>query len=97
MKIRKIVALVFAFTLVFAACGDDDGGGGFDSEIRNSYLAGCESESPGGNFCQCTLDEIEKRFSQEEFIRFAIEATEEPPEEFLEVAFACLGELDLNG
>jgi hypothetical protein len=98
MRIRRIAALVFAFALVFVACGDDgDGGGGFSSEIRDSYLAGCESESPGGNFCECTFDEIEKRFSEEEFIRFAIEATEEPPEEFLEIAFACLGELDLDG
>lgn len=103
MKIRKIIAIVFALALVVGACGDDDGGNGGDGggqysqQIRDSYLQGCESSSPGGNFCECSLEEIEKRFTEEEFIRFAIEATEEPPEEFLEVAFACLGELDLGG
>ena len=97
MTIRRIAALVFAFALVFVACGDDGGGGGFSSEIRDSYLAGCESESPGGNFCQCTLDEIEKNFTEDEFIRYAIEQTEEAPEELLEIAFACIGELDLDG
>lgn len=96
MKIRRLIALVFAFALVVAACGDDDGGGGFSSEIRSSYLEGCET-SQNAAFCECTIDEIENRFSEEEFIRFAIDATEEPPEEFIEIAFACLGEADLGG
>jgi hypothetical protein len=93
LKIRKLLAIVFAFGLIAVACGDDDGGGGYSAEIRDAYLEGCEAEAPEGNFCRCTLDEIEKKFSQEEFIRFAIEATEDPPEEFIEIAFACLGEL----
>lgn len=98
MKLRKIIALVFAFALIAVACGDDGGDSGrFSNEARTSYLQGCESSSPGGNFCECTLTEIEKRFTEEEFIAFAVEATEEPPEEFLEIAFACLGELDLGG
>lgn len=94
MKFRKLIAVVFAFALIAVACGDDDGGGSFSSEIRDAYLQGCEAEAPAGGFCECTLNEIEKSFSEEEFIRFAIEATEEPPEEFLEIAFACLGELE---
>ena len=96
MKIRKAVAIVFAFALIAVACGDDDGGNGFSSEIRSSYLDGCQSEQNAA-FCECTIDEIEKKFSEEDFIRFAIEATEEPPEEFIEIAFACLGEADLGG
>jgi len=96
MKIRKAVAIVFAFALIAVACGDDDGGNGFSSEIRSSYLEGCQSEQNAA-FCECTIDEIEKKFSEEDFIRFAIEATEEPPEEFIEIAFACLGEADLGG
>ena len=94
MKIRKLLAIVFAVALVAVACGDDDSGGSYSSEIRDAYLEGCESEAPTGNFCECTINEIEKKFSEEEFIRFAIEATEEPPEEFIEIAFACLGELE---
>jgi len=97
MKIRKAVAIVFAFALIAVACGDDDeGGGGFSSEIRDSYLEGCET-AQNAEFCECTFDEIEKKFSEADFIRFAIEATEEPPEEFIEIAFACLGEADLGG
>lgn len=94
MKIRKLIAIVFAFALIAVACGDDDGGSGYSSEIRDAYLAGCEAEAPDSDFCECTINEIEKKFSEEEFIRFAIEATEEPPEEFIEIAFACLGELE---
>lgn len=98
MTIRRILALVFALALVVTACGDDDSdtSGRYSDAIRSSYLAGCEAESPGGNFCECTLEEIEKTFTEAEFIAFAIEATEEPPEEFLAVAFACLGELDID-
>ncbi len=96
MKIRKAIAIVFAFALIAVACGDDDGGDGFSSEIRDSYLEGCETEQNAA-FCECTFDEIAKTFSEEEFIRFAIEATEEAPEEFLEIVFACLGEADLGG
>ena len=96
MKIRKAVAIVFAFALIAVACGDDDNSGGFSSEIRDSYLEGCET-AQNAEFCECTIDEIEKNFSEAEFIRFAIEATEEPPEEFIQVAFACLSEADLGG
>lgn len=96
MIIRKALAILFAFALVAVACGDDDGGDGFSAEIRSSYLAGCEGEQNAA-FCECTIDEIEDRFSEEEFIRFAIEATEEPPEEFIAIAFACLSEADLGG
>lgn len=96
LKIRKIIAVVFAFALVAGACGDDDGGDGFSSEVRQGYLAGCETEQPTA-FCECTIDEIESRFTEEEFIRLAIEAAEDPPEEFTEIAFACLSKADLGG
>lgn len=95
MKFRKLIAIVFAFALIAAACGDDDGGG-YSSEIRDGYLEGCQTEQNAA-FCECTLDEIEKRFSEEEFIRFAIETTEDAPEEFIEIAFACLDQADLGG
>ena len=93
---RKLTAVVFAFALIAVACGGDgDGDGGrYSSEIRDAYLEGCESEAPTGTFCECTISEIEKKFSEEEFIRFAIDNTEEAPEEFIEIAFACLGELE---
>jgi hypothetical protein len=65
----------------------------FSTALREGYLAGCEAESPGGGFCACTLDEMERRLTEDEFIAFAIDSLEEPPPEFLEIAFACAGEL----
>jgi hypothetical protein len=96
-KIRKMLAILFAVALIATACGDDDSGGGngFSSDIVDGYMQGCTTEQSVA-FCQCTLDEIEKRFTEEEFIAFAIEATEAPPDEFIEIAFACLGEADLG-
>lgn len=96
MRLRTMmVALLAVFTL--AACGDDDGTGDrYSDEIRNAYLEGCTG-SQNQAFCECTLTELEKRFTQEEFIAFAIEASEEPPEEFVEITLACLSEVDLGG
>lgn len=95
MRWRTMLVAVVAVAMIAAACGDDDNGG-YSDEIRNSYLGGCTTEQNQA-FCECTLTEIEKRWSEEEFIKFAIEASEEPPEEFFEIAFACLGDADLGG
>jgi hypothetical protein len=94
MRFKAAIVALLATATFVAACGDG-GGGQYSEEIRQSYLDGCGTEQNRA-FCLCTLDEIEKRFSEEEFIRFAIEATEEPPEEFIEIAFACIGEADLG-
>lgn len=96
MVVRKVFAALFAFALLAAACGDDDGGGGYSQEIRDGYLEGCTGQQ-NQEFCECTLNELEKQFSEEEFIKFAIEATEEPPDAFIEIAFACLDSADLGG
>jgi len=68
----------------------------FSADIVAGYMEGCTSEQSEA-FCQCTLDEIQQRFSEAEFIAFAIEARDDPPPEFIEIAFACLGEADLGG
>ena len=99
MRFRMIVAALMSLVLFAAACGDDDsgtGGDGYSSQIRDSYIDGCMTEQNRA-FCECTMSEIEQRWSEDEFIRFAIETTEETPEEFVEIAFACLGEADLGG
>ncbi len=67
----------------------------YSPEIRDAYLEGCGG-SQNAAFCECTLTELEKRFTQEEFIAFAIEASEEPPEEFVEITLACLSEVDVG-
>ena len=98
IKLRALVMLL-ALALVAGACGDDDGGSGFSSETRDAYMSGCVED---GNeaFCDCTLDELEKVFTEEEFEDFALNAAasglEEPPEEFMEAITNCIGELDLG-
>ena len=99
MRFRKMRGLALAISMVLAlgACGDDDGGSssGFDSEARDAYMQGC-LEDGNEAFCQCTLDEFEKRFSQDEFERLALQLNDpnDAPEEFVEVIFECIGELE---
>lgn len=96
MRLRTLLVALLAVAAM-AACGDDDGTGDrYSDEIRNAYLEGCTG-SQNQAFCECTLTELEKRFTQEEFIAFAIEASEEPPEEFVDITLACLSEVDLGG
>ena len=45
----------------------------------------------------CTLNELEDRYTQEEFFRFAIEASDEPPQDLIEISLACIGEADIGG
>jgi hypothetical protein len=95
MRLRTLLVTLLAVSAL-AACGDDDGTGGrYSDEIRNAYLEGCTG-SQNEAFCECTLSELEKRFTQEEFIAFAIEASEEPPDEFVDITLACLSEVDLG-
>jgi hypothetical protein len=98
MKKLRVLALAVAMALAITACGDDDGSGGddgFSDEVRSAYMEGCLQD---GNqaFCDCTLDEFESRFSEDEFEAIALnfDATAEPPEEFFEVITACLSELE---
>ena len=96
MRLRTLLVTLLAVSAL-AACGDDDGTGDhYSDEIRNAYLEGCTG-SQNEAFCECTLTELEKRFTQEEFIAFAIEASEEPPDEFVDITLACLSEVDLGG
>lgn len=96
MRLRTFVVTLVA-VLALGACGDDDGTGDrYSDEIRNAYLEGCTG-SQNAAFCECTLTELEKRFTQEEFIAFAIEASEEPPDEFVDITLACLSEVDFGG
>jgi len=102
--------ILIAMAMLVTACSDDSPATetiGFGSEsgsgsgaqystfIRDSYLEGCGTEQ-NRSFCECTLTELERIFSEEEFIRFAIESTEEMPDEALEIAFACIDEIDIE-
>ena len=92
---RRVWAIAVIAVVSIAACSDDDTGQQYSPEIRNAYLEGCTS-SQNEAFCECTLTELEQRFTQEEFIAFAIEASEEPPDEFVDITLACLSEVDVG-
>lgn len=99
MRLRTIAAALMAIALFVSGCGDDDAGSpgdGYSSEVRSSYLEGCMTEQNQA-FCECTLNEIEARWSESEFIAFAIDSTQDTPQEFIDIAFACLSEADLGG
>lgn len=95
IRVAAVVALVVA---ALGACGDDDTspGNGFSATTRSRYMEGCTGAQTE-DFCACTLDELEERFTEEEFMRFAIEATEEQPPELIEVSIACIAEADPGG
>ena len=95
-KMVRVLAVVLALGLVFAACGDDDGGSGFSDEIRTEFMNGCAPEG-GEAFCECTLDELEKVYTEEEFIRVGLEAftqgNDDPPEEMMTAVLACIDKI----
>ena len=93
---RRVWAIAVVAVVALAACGGNATGQQYSPEIRNAYLEGCGG-SQNSEFCECTLTELEKRFTQEEFIAFAIEASEEPPDEFVDITLACLSEVDVEG
>ena len=61
-KMLRLGALVLALTLVLAACGN-----GFSDEIRDEFMASCVP-AEGVEFCECTLDGLEKASTTEEFL-----------------------------
>ena len=95
MRVRSLLMSLLA-VVALSACGGDGNGDHYSQAVRDLYLEGC-----GGNsneaFCECTLNELENRFTEDEFIAFSIEASEEPPQEFVDISLACLGEFDPEG
>lgn len=91
MRFARVLTVLTATIVISAACGGDDGK--FSPEVREAYLAGCMQD---GNeaFCECTLVELEKEFTEEEFVNFSVGVAndEEPPVDFVTIAMACIGE-----
>lgn len=94
MTIRRLVAAAIVTALVAAGCGDD-GDTRYDPEVRRLFLEGCTQEGDP-DFCECSLSELEKRYTQEEFVRHSIDAADgfDTPIDFVEVTLACLGHLE---
>ena len=96
MRLRAMVMTILVVAVLGACGGNGTGSTGFSATTRSRYMEGCTS-SQSEAFCQCTLNELEKRFTEEEFLRFAIDASEQPPDELIEVSLACLAEAELGG
>jgi hypothetical protein len=74
---RKLIGLSLAFALVFAACGDDDGGGG--SYDNPEALESCDELLDAGfNLLQDTLDDMGD-------LDLGALSGDEPPEVFVEL------------
>ena len=91
------MVLVAVLAIASAACGGD-GDGGYSEEFRSIYMEGCLGSGTEA-FCTCTLDEFEAVYSEEEFERLGLgfAESEEPPEAFIDVITACLGEIEGPG
>jgi hypothetical protein len=91
MSIRRLVVAVVTTALIATACGDDDTDNRYDAQVRDLYLEGCTEEGDPA-FCECTLREIESRYTQEEFVRHSVDAAAgyDTPIDFVEIAMACL-------
>lgn len=92
MKIRRLLVAALSVVLLATACGDDESGQ-FSEDFRNLFMENCSDDQPEA-FCVCYLEELEKRFTQDEIVALAIEGSEEPPPEFFEAGFACAQHLD---
>lgn len=86
----KLLGTILVLGMLLVACGGSDG---YSDELRAEFMGGCEP-SAGAEFCGCALDEIEKNFSEEEFIQIGLESftsgTEEPPAEMMAAIIPCL-------
>lgn len=75
----------------------------YPTPVVEDYLEGCQRkavnagipESLVKNFCSCTLNKLQARYTAEEFQQLRDRATtaSETPKPFTEVGMACFGEL----
>lgn len=94
---KRMLVLLLALSMVLIACGDS-GDDGLPEGFRDAYMQGCAADG-NEKFCECTLDELEKKMSTDELIALASSIEDpnaEPPEELIEVTLLCIGELDLG-
>lgn len=95
MRLRTALIALVTVATIAAACGDDDTNDGYSESTRDAYMEGCTDQQSVA-FCECTLNELEERYTEEEFFRFAIEASDAPPQDLVEISLACIAEADLG-
>ena len=62
----------------------------YPPEVLTTFVTRCTAQAPRGA-CECTLDEIQRRFTYEQFtaLERRTQETGKPPAEFQTVANAC--------
>lgn len=78
------------------AVENEGGGEGFPQTVVDNYMRGCTSGGQATEeYCQCSLDELEKTVSLEEFIELeeAFTTTGDLPQELQDAVAACVDKL----
>ena len=60
MRRPQLISIVLASALVLAACG------GYSSEFRANYLAGCRQTGGSPEYCECILEHLEEHGPEDE-------------------------------
>ena len=77
-------AAVLPFTVLLTFCGGDDGPQ-YSEEVRDNFLTSCAGTSGGNDeACECVLNEIEERMSEDEFLELEQKAIDEGQDVLLE-------------
>ncbi|MCB2223826.1 MAG: hypothetical protein KQH83_06580 [Actinobacteria bacterium] len=91
----RVLAAVLVLGLALAACGGGDSDG-FSDEIRDQFMSGCVP-GVGEEFCDCALDELEKVYTEDEFMQVGLEAftsdSDDVPDEVMAAVLACVDKI----
>ena len=66
---RRLVSLIFVslFAFIFAGCGESSEQD-YDAAVRNAFLENCQYEGGDLSYCSASLECIEGKLTQEEFL-----------------------------
>ena len=83
-------ALLLAVVVAVTAVAGCDRRHPWPDEVQRAFRASCEARAPR-DACDCTLDELRRRFTYEEFaaLEARTKATGTPPPEFQAAADRC--------
>lgn len=86
--VRSYVGLLFAALLV-AGCGKAENP--YPQEVVDTFLQSCAAQGAPKGACECTLTELRKRYTYEQFTAMEqrTRETQKPAQEFQDAASAC--------
>ncbi len=90
--LRLIAVLATVLALGVASCGGEEGAQQYPPSVTQNFMDACTAQGASQQYCACTLDEIQKEFSLEEYTRLEIQMlnTGEIPPEFAAAIAKCL-------